>query len=166
MFQLNKHSPREDMGYPIDFRFRYERQGLCSPAQGDPREGYLRPEPVSLPAPAPRRGIIPETRSVSYLSAVRRLRSPFLKFRKNFIFLHRTAGMRSVADSVKRRSRKREAFLSYSVNTLYRHPRSGVSVKRISFRSEESISKTMISLSPDFSMGAGQKRVFWGPASL
>ncbi len=46
------------------------------------------------------------------------------------------------------------------------YPRSGVSVKTISFRSHESISKTMISFSPSRSIGAGQYRVFCGPASL
>ena len=81
------HSPCVDMGYPIDFRFRYEQQGLCSPAQGGPsgvgtRVHFVNSvghEPVSLPAPGPRRAIIPETRSVSYLPAVRRLRSPLLE---------------------------------------------------------------------------------------
>jgi len=63
-----EHSSGEDMRYAIDFRYRCEQQGLCSPAQGDPREGYLRPEPVSLPTPVPRRDIQLETRSVSCLT--------------------------------------------------------------------------------------------------
>ena len=32
MFQLTHRDPREDMGCTIDFRFRCEQQGLCSPA--------------------------------------------------------------------------------------------------------------------------------------
>ena len=51
MFQLYKHSPRENMGYPINFRFRNERSGLCSPAKVDPHEGHLRPELVALVTP-------------------------------------------------------------------------------------------------------------------
>ena len=46
------------------------------------------------------------------------------------------------------------------------HPSSGTSTNSITFLSEESVSKTIISFSPVFSMGAGQYRVFWGPASL
>ena len=57
MFQLYKHSPREDMGCTIDFRIGNEGVGLCSPAKGDPHEGHLRPEMVSLVPPALRKGI-------------------------------------------------------------------------------------------------------------
>ena len=38
MFRLTQHSPREDVGCTIDFRFRCEQPGLCSPAKGDPHE--------------------------------------------------------------------------------------------------------------------------------
>ena len=65
---------------------------LCHRAKGDPHEGHLRPEMVSLVPPAPRRGIIPETRSVSYL--LRRPQSAFLflQFESNFILLRREVG--------------------------------------------------------------------------
>ena len=40
---------------------------LCHTAQGDPHEGHLRPEPVSLVPPGLRKAIQFETRSVSFL---------------------------------------------------------------------------------------------------
>ena len=70
MFQLTHRGPREDVGLTIEFDFRDEQQGLCSPAKGDPHEGHLRPEMVSLVPLAPRRGIIPETRSISFLKSL------------------------------------------------------------------------------------------------
>ena len=44
---------------------------LCYMAKGDPREGHLRPEMVSLPVPAPRRDINSERRSLSFLISLR-----------------------------------------------------------------------------------------------
>ena len=44
---------------------------LCYMAKGDPREGHLRPEMVSLPAPVPRRDINSERRSLSFLFYLR-----------------------------------------------------------------------------------------------
>jgi len=67
MFTLTQRGPREDMGYTIDFRCRNEQPGLCSPAKGDPHEGHLRPEMVSLVPPGLRKAIQFETRSVSFL---------------------------------------------------------------------------------------------------
>ena len=66
MLQLTQCGPREDVGYISDFRCGCEQQRLCSPAKGDPHRGHLRPEMVSPVPPALRKGIIPETRSVSY----------------------------------------------------------------------------------------------------
>ena len=39
MFQLNEHSPRKDMGYPIKYGFRSKQPGLCSPAKETPARG-------------------------------------------------------------------------------------------------------------------------------
>ena len=39
MFQLTQRGPREEMGYPIDFRCGCEQQGLCSPAKETPARG-------------------------------------------------------------------------------------------------------------------------------
>ena len=59
------------MGCTIVFRFRCELSGLCSPAKGDPRgRGTFGLRWCPSPAPVPRRDIIPETRSVSYLKGV------------------------------------------------------------------------------------------------
>ena len=78
MFQLTQHSPREDMGCPVDFRFRSEQQGLCSPAKVDPHEGHLRPEMVALVPPAPRRGVqSAKAKPLLHYSADRSRRSPF-----------------------------------------------------------------------------------------
>ena len=60
-------SSRGDLGCAIRLVYRYERSGLCFLAKGDPHEGHLRPEMVSLVPLALRKGIILETRSVSFL---------------------------------------------------------------------------------------------------
>ena len=56
-------------------------------AKGDPHRGHLRPELVSPVPPGLRKAIQLETRSVSYLPADRSRRSPYVKFRLNFILL-------------------------------------------------------------------------------
>ena len=60
-------SSRGDLGCAVRLVYRYERSGLCSLAKGDPHEGHLRPEMVSLVPPGLRKAIQFETRSVSFL---------------------------------------------------------------------------------------------------
>ena len=64
MFQLHKHSLRENVGCKIRLECRYECSGLCSPAKGDPRGmGHhfhfvkvVGREMVSLPRARPAQG--------------------------------------------------------------------------------------------------------------
>ncbi len=59
---------------------------------GPSGEGYLRPEPVSLPGARPAQG--------HSIGNAERFLPYFVKFRMNFNLLRRTAGMRSAADTV------------------------------------------------------------------
>ena len=59
------------------FGFRCEQPGLCSPAKGDPHEGHLRPEMVSLVPPDPRRVII-VPKGEAFVSSFRRPQSAIL----------------------------------------------------------------------------------------
>ncbi len=103
---------RARTGDECQFRMQGRAVRLCHRAKGDPHEGHLRPEMVSLVPPAPRRDIIrSQTRSVCFLSADRSRRS--LHEVKAELHPSPQSGQEcpDVADEVMLRIRKREAFL-------------------------------------------------------